>query len=126
MLNKIILQGRLVRDPDVKQTASGIDIANITIAVDRDYKNGEDREADFIDVTAFRGGAQFIQKYFSKGRMILIVGRLQVRKYTDKDGNNRTKTDVVAENVYFGDSKTDSKPSNNYAALPEDDGDMPF
>lgn len=127
MLNKIIIMGRLVKDPEIKQTASGIDIATATIACDRDYKNGDEKEADFIDIVAFRGTATFLQKYFTKGRMVVVSGRLQVRKYTDKDGNNRSKAEVVADNIYFGDSKTtNNQTSNNYAALPEDDGEVPF
>lgn len=112
MLNKVILQGRLVADPELRHTQSNIPVASFRIAVDRDYKsqNG-DREADFINIAAWRGAAEFVSRSFTKGRMIVVEGRLQVRNYTDRDGNRRYATEVVADNLYFGDSRRDSQPT---------------
>ena len=115
MLNKIILMGRLSRDPELRHTQSGVSVASFTLAVDRDFKaqNGE-RETDFIEITAWRGAADFVSKYFSKGRMAVVEGRLQIEDWTDKDGNKRRSAKVVADNVYFGDSKRD--PDGTQAA----------
>ena len=112
MLNKIVIMGRLVRDPELRRTQSGTAVTSITLAVDRDFK-AEDgsRETDFIDVVAWRSTAEFIAKHFSKGRMAVVEGRLQIRDYTDKDGNKRKNAEVVADNVYFGDSKPDGGKS---------------
>ena len=109
MLNKIFLMGRLVADPEPKQTASGTSVTTFRIAVDRDFRNKEtgEKEADFITVVTWRATADFVAKYFSKGRMIVVEGRLQTRNYNDRDGNKRTATEVVADNVYFGDSRRD-------------------
>lgn len=109
MLNHIVLMGRLTRDPELRHTQSGLPVATLRIAVDRDYapKDGGERQADFIDVVAWRGTAEFVSKYFSKGRMIVVSGSLQMRDWQDKDGNKRTSAEVVADNVYFGDSKRD-------------------
>ena len=133
MLNKIILMGRLTRDPELRRTQSGTAVASFTLAVDRDYKpqDGE-RETDFIDIVAWRGTAEFVSKYFSKGRMAVVEGRLQVRDWTDKDGNKRRSTEVVADNVYFGDSKrpesgTPAEPSGELQELPDEEkGELPF
>ena len=116
MLNKIVLMGRLTRDPELRRTQSGTAVASFTLAVDRDYKpqDGE-RETDFIDIVAWRGTAEFVSKYFTKGRMAVVEGRLQVRDWTDKDGNKRRSTEVVADNVYFGDSK---RPESGTPAEP--------
>ncbi len=110
MLNRVILMGRLVADPEAKQTPSGVSVTTFRIAVDRDFKNKQtgEKEADFINVVTWRFTAEFVAKYFSKGRMAVVEGRLQSRNYTDKDGNKRYITEVVADNVYFGDSKRDS------------------
>ena len=112
MLNHIVIMGRLTRDPELRRTASGIAVASFSLAVDRDYKpeNGE-RETDFIDIVAWRSTAEFVQKYFAKGRMAVVSGRLQIRPWTDKDGNKRRSAEVVADNVYFGDSRKDSTSS---------------
>lgn len=144
MLNRIVLMGRLTRDPELRRTQSGTAVVSFSIACDRDYAaQGAERETDFIDIVAWRGTAEFVEKYFSKGRMIVVVGRLQKRNYTDKDGNKRSAVDIIAENVYFGDSKKDgetsdnaSAPSTGYAASPsqnngyaeigEEDGELPF
>ena len=107
MLNHITIMGRLTRDPDLRRTGSGIAVASFTVAVDRDFsgKDGGDRETDFIDVVAWRSTADFVSKYFTKGRMAVVSGRLQIRSWTDKDGNKRRTAEVVADNVYFGDGK---------------------
>ena len=117
MLNKIIIMGRLTRDPELRRTASSTAVAGFTLAVDRDFKsqNGE-KSTDFIDVVAWRNTAEFVAKYFTKGRMAVVEGRLQIRDWKDKDGNNRRSAEVVAENVYFGDSKRDGAPAGDYAA----------
>ena len=109
MLNKIFLMGRLVADPELKQTTTGLPVVTFRIAVDRDRKNKEtgEREADFVTVVAWRSTAEFVSKYFSKGRMAVVEGRLQIRPYTDRDGNKRSATEVVADNIYFGDSRRD-------------------
>ena len=113
MLNHIVLMGRLTRDPELRRTQAGIAVTSFRIAVDRDFqsKDGGDKQADFIDVVAWRSTAEFVSKYFAKGRMAVVSGRLQMRDWTDKDGNKRTSAEVVADNVYFGDSKRDSAPS---------------
>ncbi len=123
MLNKAFLMGRLVADPESRQTPSGVPVTTFRIAVDRDFKNKEtgEREADFISIVAWRSTAEFVSKYFTKGRMAVVEGRLQVRNYTDRDGNKRYVTEVVADNVYFGDSRRDgdgggsSYPSGGYS-----------
>jgi single-strand DNA-binding protein len=116
MLNKIFLQGRLVADPELRQTPSGVSVATLRLAVDRDIKNKEtgERATDFINVVAWRATAEFVSRYFSKGRMAIVEGRLQIRNYNDRDGNKRTAAEVVADNIYFGDSKRDSESSGGY------------
>ena len=107
MLNHIVVMGRLVRDPELRRTGSGIAVASFSVAVDRDFgknENGE-RETDFIDCVAWRQTGEFVSKYFTKGRMAVVSGRLQIRNWTDKDGNKRRTAEIVADNVYFGDSK---------------------
>lgn len=134
MLNKIFLQGRLVADPELRHTQQGTPVASFRIAVDRDYKNQSGtRETDFINIVAWRGTGEFVSRYFTKGRMAIVEGRLQVREYTDKDGNRRHATEVVANNIYFGDSRKDerttndsAKPAEEFAELAEDDGELPF
>ena len=158
MLNHIVLMGRLTKDPELRRTASGVAVASFSIAVDRDFGKTEsgDRETDFIDIVAWRQTAEFVSKYFSKGRMAVVNGRLQIREWTDKEGNKRRSAEVVADNVYFGDSKRDSaggqqgydrqsyggysqtaqsQPAPSYGAqdtgsafseFTEDDGDLPF
>ena len=135
MLNHITVMGRLTRDPEIRHTASGTPCASFTIAVDRDFgknENGE-KETDFIDCVAWRNTAEFVSKYFNKGRMAVVSGRLQIRKWTDKDGNQRRSAEVVADNVYFGDSKqnndsfTVAAPQNDFAVLDaDDDAQLPF
>ena len=152
MLNKVILQGRLGSDPELRTTPNGVEVATVNIAVDRDRKdaNGE-RQTDWVTIVAWRNTAKFLSTYFQKGRMILVEGRLQVRSYTDRDGNKRTAAEVVADNIYFGDSRRDGEagggfsysapapaynaaPSygtpapagDHFAELSEDDGELPF
>ena len=120
MLNKIILQGRLVRDPELRKTQTGVSVCSFTIAVDRDFKRDGEKETDFFDVVAWRSTAEFVSKYFTKGRMALVEGRLQNRDWVDKENNKRRSTEVQADNVYFG----DSKPKD--AGGSADDGDVPF
>ena len=110
MLNHIVLMGRLTADPELRRTGSGVAVASFTLAVDRDFTNKESgtKETDFIDIVAWRSTAEFVSKYFAKGRMAVVSGRLQIRRWQDKDGNNRRSAEVVADNVYFGDSKRDN------------------
>lgn len=118
MLNHIVIMGRLVRDPELRTTQSGINVASFTVAVDRDYSGqGQEKQTDFIDCVAWRGTGEFVSKYFSKGRMIVVSGRLQSRKWQDNQGNNRTSWEINADSCYFGDSKpADSQNSQgNYA-----------
>lgn len=151
MLNKWIGMGRLTRDPELRQTQGGTSVVSFTIAVDRDFKgSGGEKETDFIDVVAWRNTAEFVAKYFSKGRLAVVEGRLQIRTWTDNDGNKRKRVEIVADNVYFGDSKKDagngdsyradshggssygsgSAPypgsDGNFAEVDEDDGELPF
>ena len=152
MLNKIFIMGRLTRDPELRRTQSGTPVTSFSLAVDRDYKSQSgEKETDFIDVVAWRSTAEFVAKYFTKGRMAVVEGRLQMRDWTDKDGNKRRSAEVVADNVYFGDSRRDSDsgsgnygggnsgysaPAGGYAApvgggsgfaeIDEEDGDLPF
>jgi len=109
MLNKIIIMGRLTRDPELRRTQNGTAVTSFSLAVDRDFKSQSgEKETDFIDVVAWRGTAEFVSKYFSKGRMAVVEGRLQIRDWTDREGGKRRSAEVVADNVYFGDSKRDN------------------
>ena len=153
MLNHIVLMGRLTRDPELRRTGSGIAVATFSLAVDRDFANtatGE-RETDFIDIVVWRNTAEFVSKYFTKGRMAVVSGRLQIRNWNDKDGNKRRSAEVIADSVYFGDSKREgdsgfapsygnAAPANNYGYPPpaapapvsdfsmieDDDSQLPF
>ena len=109
MLNHIVIMGRLARDPELRHTQTGTPVASFRLAVDRDFKdkNTGERATDWIDVVAWRQTGEFVSRYFSKGRMAVVEGRLQIREWTDKEGNRRTTAEVVADNVYFGDSKRD-------------------
>ena len=106
MLNHITIMGRLTRDPELRRTGSGVAVARFTLAVDRDFggRDGGERETDFIDCVAWRQTGEFVSKYFTKGRMAVVSGRLPIRNWTDKDGNKRRSAEVIADNVYFGDS----------------------
>lgn len=110
MLNKIVVMGRLTKDPELRRTQSGLSVTGFTVACDRDFKseNGE-KATDFIDCVAWRNTAEFVCKYFAKGRMAIVEGRLQLRDWTDNNGNKRRSAEIVADNVYFGDSKKDSE-----------------
>ena len=152
MLNHITIMGRLTRDPELRRTGTGVAVASVTLAVDRDFggRDGGERETDFIDCVAWRQTGEFVSKYFTKGRMAVVSGRLQIRGWTDKDGNKRRTAEVVADNVYFGDSKRDgestgsyggntyaapaaptysapaSNPVSDFAMLDDDDAQLPF
>ena len=153
MLNHIIIMGRLTRDPELRRTGSGVAVTSFTLAVDRDFGNREsgEKETDFIDCVAWRQTGEFVSKYFAKGRMAVVSGRLQIRPWTDKEGNKRRSAEVVADNVYFADSKREgdggysapaysaapadySAPSgysvpsegDQFAELSGDDGELPF
>lgn len=137
MLNKIIIQGRLIRDPELRHTQTGTAVASFTLAVDRDFKdrNSGERATDFIDVVAWRQTGEFVSRYFTKGRMAVVEGRLQIRDWTDKEGGKRRSAEVVADNVYFGDSKRDSEDvtgttqevgAGRYIDVDDDDGELPF
>ena len=116
MLNHITIMGRLVRDPELRRTGSGVAVASFTVAVDRDFggRDGGEKETDFIDCVAWRQTGEFVSKYFTKGRMIVVSGRLQIRSWNDKDGNKRRTAEVVADNCYFGDSKRDGESTGSY------------
>ena len=116
MLNHIVIMGRLTRDPELRRTGSGIAVASFTVAVDRDFggRDGGERETDFIDCVAWRNTGEFVSKYFTKGSMIVVSGRLQIRNWNDKDGNKRRSAEVVADNVYFGESKRSNEGNSNY------------
>ena len=118
MLNHITVMGRLTRDPELRRTNSGVAVTSFTIAVDRDYnpKDGAEKETDFIDCNAWRNTAEFIAKHFTKGSMAVVSGRLQIRTWTDKDGNKRRNAEVVADSVYFGDSKKSDQGNSTYQA----------
>ena len=116
MLNHIVIMGRLTRDPELRRTGSGVAVTSFTVAVDRDFsgRDGGEKETDFIDCVAWRQTGEFVSKYFTKGRMIVVSGRLQIRSWTDKDGNKRRTAEVVADNCYFGDSKRDSEGGSSF------------
>lgn len=155
MLNRIIIMGRLTRDPELRSTPNGTSVASFTLAVDRDFKNKQtgEKETDFIDMIAWRSTAEFVARYFTKGRMAVVEGRLQIRLWEDRDGNKRKSAEVIADSVYFGDSKKDTDdrghpnyPAGRYSDVPggrgtppsapvysvpdftevDDDGDLPF
>lgn len=131
MLNKCFLLGRMTKDPEIRRTNGGTAVTSFTLAVDRDFKSNGEKETDFIDVVAWRNTAEFVSKYFSKGRMSIVEGRLQIRDWTDKNGNKRRTAEVVADNVYFGDSKKENKEEPEYkqadfAEISEEDGVLPF
>ena len=131
MLNKCFLLGRMTKDPEIRRTNGGTAVTSFTLAVDRDFKTNGEKETDFIEVVAWRNTAEFVSKYFSKGRMAIVEGRLQIREWTDKSGNKRRTAEVVADNVYFGYSKKENKEAPEYkqadfAVISEEDGDLPF
>lgn len=142
-LNKWIGMGRLTRDVELRHTQTGTAVASFTIAVDRDFKDNQsgEKQTDFIEIVAWRGTAEFASKYFSKGKMIVVDGRLQMRDWTDKDGNKRKTAEIVADKVYFGDTKKGDSDGNNegfgylprgneepdqFTDIPDDDGELPW
>ena len=140
MLNHITIMGRLTKDPEMRRTGSGVPVTSFTVAVDRDFATNGEKETDFIDCCAWRNTAEFVNNYFSKGRMAVVSGRLQIRSWTDRDGNKRKTAEIVADNVYFGESKNDSQNQNsgytgfvkaqdvpkNFAVIEDDDAQLPF
>lgn len=135
MLNKIIVMGRCARDPEKRMTPSGVPVTSVTLAVDRDFAKDGVKETDWIDVVAFKETANFLANHFSKGKMIVVSGRLQIRKWEDKNGNKRNSAEIVADNVYFGDSKKDAGEkyaaamtgqTQDYAVLDGDNDDLPW
>ena len=151
MLNHITIMGRLTRDPELRRTGTGTAVASFTVAVDRDFggRDGGERETDFIDCVAWRQTGEFVSKYFTKGSMIVVSGRLQIRNWNDKDGNKRRSAEVVADSVYFGESKRSNEgnsydhsaysapstgsysapaaaPASDFAMLDDDDAQLPF
>ena len=150
MLNHITIMGRFVRNPELRRTGSGTAVASFTLAVDRDFKasSGGEKEVDFIDCVAWRQTGEFVSKYFTRGRMAVVSGKLQIRSWTDKDGNKRRTAEVVADNVYFADAKTENTssgtqqaapasygtpaysapnyPASDFAMLEDDDAQLPF
>lgn len=136
MLNKVFLQGRLVADPELRHTQQGTPVASCRLAVDRDYKSKDQKgqNTDFVNIVSWRNTAEFVSRYFTKGRMMLVEGRLQMRSYTDKDGNKRVAAEVVTDNVHFADSRKDGsnnedgslQESAGFEELADDDGDLPF
>ncbi len=128
MLNSVTLMGRLTRDPEMKHTQSGIAVVSFTLAVDRDFKSSDGgKQTDFIDCTAWRNTAEFVSKYFSKGKMAAVSGKLQIREWTDKDGKNRRSAEVVVDSIYFGDSKTQTaeQQTPEFTEI-EDEEELPF
>ena len=141
MLNKVVLMGRLTKDPELRRTGSGTAVTSFSLACDRDFKSRSgDKETDFIEVVAWKNTAEFVSKYFGKGRMAVVDGRLQIRDWTDKAGNKRTTAEVVADNVYFADSKRSESNDNqkenfnalsgrlsdDFVPISEEDGGIPF
>ena len=132
MLNRICLMGRLVRDPELRKTANGTAVTSFTLAVDRDFGNKENgtKETDFIDCVAWRNTAEFIAKYFGKGRLVVVSGSLQIRNWTDKDGGKRRNAEVIVDNCYFAEPKRDgAAPKDDpedYATFDDDDSNCPF
>ena len=120
MLNHITIMGRLTRDPELRRTGSGVAVASFTVAVDRDFsgRDGGEKETDFIDCVAWRQTGEFVSKYFTKGSMIVVSGRLQIRSWNDKEGNKRRTAEVVADNVYFGESRRSEGGNASYGAAP--------
>lgn len=136
MLNHATIMGRLTRDPELRRTGSGVAVTSFTVAVDRDYANNGERETDFLECVAWRGAGEFVVRNFKKGQMIVVSGRNQERKWTDKDGNKRRTVEIVADNIYFGDTKkgepaysppaAPEAPAQDYETLDGEDAQLPF
>lgn len=135
MLNNIVIMGRLARDPELRRTSSGVAVASFTLACERDFAaQGETRETDFIDIVAWRYTAEFVDKYFSKGQMAVVSGRLQIRNWKDKDGNKRRSAEILADHVYFGEAKRDKTaqgepqydPQGGFSEIEDIDTTLPW
>ena len=137
MINRVIIGGRLVRDPELRYAGKdNVPVVSLRIACERDAKSKDgEKQADFVDIVAWRNTAEFVSKYFSKGRIIIVDGRLQMRTWEDKDKNKRTTAEIVADSVYFGDSKKDvaekvettsREPSGGFEDMDDEDGELPF
>ena len=135
MLNTITIMGRLTRDPELRRTQTGVAVASFTLACERDYAaQGETRETDFIDIVAWRYTAEFVDKYFSKGQMAIVTGRLQIRNWEDKEGNKRRSAEILADHVYFGEAKRDKTtqgepqydPQGGFSEIEDTDTTLPW
>ena len=139
MINQITIMGRMTKEPELRRTGSGVAVTSFTLAVDRDFapKDGGEKETDFIDCVAWRGTGEFVEKYFKKGSMAVVSGRLQIRNWTDKDGNKRRSAEVLADNVYFGEAKKSetynseysyptTAPVHDFETITDDDAQLPF
>ena len=131
MLNNIVIMGRLTRDPELRRTSSGVAVASFTLACERDFAaQGADKETDFVDIVAWRSTAEFVSKYFTKGRMAVVSGRLQIRNWQDKEGNKRRSAEILADHIYFGEGKKDGaetyEPQGGFSEITGDDPDLPF
>ena len=135
MLNNIVIMGRLTRDPELRRTSSGVAVASFTLACERDFAaQGETRETDFVDIVAWRYTAEFVEKYFSKGQMAVVTGRLQIRNWEDKEGNKRRSAEILADHVYFGEAKRDKTtqgepqydPQGGFSEIEDTDTTLPW
>ena len=131
MLNNIVIMGRLTRDPELRRTSSGVAVASFTLACERDFAaQGADKETDFVDIVAWRSTAEFVSKYFTKGRMAVVSGRLQIRNWQDKEGNKRRSAEILADHIYFGEGKKDGaetyEPQGGFSEITGDAPDLPF
>ena len=130
MLNRIVVMGRCGKDPEIRMTQKGTAVASVTLAVDRDYSADQNKETDWIDVVAFGKTAEFVEKYFSKGQIAIVTGRLQIRNWEDKVGNKRRSAEILADHVYFGEGKKDRaetyEPQGEFNEITDDDSDLPF
>lgn len=135
MLNNIVIMGRLTRDPELRRTISGVVVSSFTLACERDFAaQGETRETDFIDIVAWRYTAEFVEKYFSKGQMAIVTGRLQIRNWEDKEGNKRRSAEILADHVYFGEAKRDKTtqgepqydPQGGFSEIEDTDTTLPW
>ena len=130
MLNRIVVMGRCGKDPEIRMTQKGTPVASVTLAVDRDYSADQNKETDWIDVVAFGKTAEFVEKYFSKGQMAVVSGRLQIRNWEDKEGNKRRSAEILADHIYFGEGKKDRaetyEPQGGFSEITDDDPNLPF
>ena len=130
MLNRIVVMGRCGKDPEIRMTQKGTAVASVTLAVDRDYSADQNKETDWIDVVAFGKTAEFVEKYFSKGQMAVVSGRLQIRNWEDKEGNKRRSAEILSDHVYFGEGKKDRaetyEQQGEFNEITDDDSNLPF